>query len=200
MTPVDQVAVLGVDPGRKWTAGVLRVGEAAVDGWTVGPVTPKGVLDASAIDNIDDIESWGRYMRRILDLIEATVDSHRAAGGGPVHLAVEMVVPPGGRRIALADWLIPRQVVAGLITYDPNVVLVHPDGHGKHRPVAEHYPPQLQPFRPGTPAGRPPTWGPCEARRGERDHERAAYDVAGVAAPEVVRRAAERAEQARAGS
>jgi hypothetical protein len=132
-------------------------------------------------------------MARLIDAIEATIDQHRAASGGRVHLACEMVVPPGGR-IALADWLIPRQIVAGLLTFDPGLVQIKPDAHGKRhydrdargrlvraRPVSADYPPELWPAK-GATGGRPATWGPNEARRAERDHERAAYDIAGAAA------------------
>lgn len=174
------LAVLGIDPGRRWTAGVLRVGTDAVYGWTLGPVDQGGRLDPAAVDDVDDVAAWGRYMRRLLDAIEATVDRYQ--GQGPVHLACEVVVPPGRRSaIALADWLVPRQIVAALVAYDPHVVLVRPDAYGRARPVSEHYPPELWPARGGR-GGRPPHWGPCEARRGERDHERAAYDIAGAAA------------------
>lgn len=54
----------------------------------------------------------------------------------------------------------------------PTARPVQPDHLGR-RPAGE-YPVELR----GT---RPPSWGPCEARGGERDHERAAYDVAGLA-------------------
>ncbi|RJL19281.1 hypothetical protein D5H75_40530 [Bailinhaonella thermotolerans] len=174
------VAVLGIDPGRRWTAAVLRVGAAAVYGWTLGPVDEAGRPAPAAADNVHDLAAWARYMARIIDAIETTIERHRELGGGPVRLAVEVVVPPGGR-IALADWLIPRQVVAGVLAYDPHAVLIRPGGHGRARPVTEAYPPELWPARGGT-GGRPPAWGPCEARRGERDHERAAYDIAGAAA------------------
>jgi hypothetical protein len=193
MSRVDGIAVLGIDPGRRWTAGVLRVGAAAVHGWTVGPVDEAGNPAAAAVDNVHDMAAWARYMARLVDVIEATMALHRAAGGGRVALACEMVIPPGGR-IALADWLIPRQIVAGLLAYDPGVILIRPDAHGKAhydrdgrgrlvraRPVSAHYPPELWPAK-GHVGGRPSAWGPNEARRGERDHERAAFDIAGAAA------------------
>ncbi|MFI0425111.1 hypothetical protein [Spongiactinospora sp. 9N601] len=183
MTTPPVPAVLGIDPGRRWTAGVLRAGDTALHGWTLGPVDASGHPDPTGADSVHDLAAWGRYMVRIIDAIEDTIARHKAgayaAPGGPVVLAVEMVVPPGGR-IALADWLIPRQIVAALVAYDPGAVLVAPGGHGKARPVVEHYPPALWPTK-GATGGRPASWGPCESRRGERDHERAAWDVAGVA-------------------
>jgi len=200
---VDELAVLGIDPGRRWTAGVVRVGAAAAHGWTIGPVDEAGDPSPAAVDNVHDLAAWARYMARLIDVIEATVERHRVAGGGRLHLACEVVIPPGpSTRLRLADWLIPRQIVAGLLAFDPAVILVGPDDHGKAhydrdsshrlvraRPVSEHYPPELWPAK-GPVGGRPASWGPNEARRGERDHERAAYDVAGAAAELLARGAA----------
>lgn len=183
---MSDLTVLGLDPGRRWTAGVLRVGASAEYGWTVGPVDDQGRPSPAAVDDVHDLTAWARYMARLVDMIETTIERHQAAGGGRVHLACEVVVPPGGR-ISLADWLIPRQVVAGVLAYDPRTVLIRPGAHGKRRPVQDHYPPALWPAK-GRTGGRPDIWGPCEARRGERDHERAAYDVAGAAAVLLARR------------
>ncbi|MEU8347862.1 hypothetical protein AB0C74_39710, partial [Spirillospora sp. NPDC048832] len=72
MTAGEGLAVLGVDPGRRWTAGVLRRGDAALYGWTVGPVDVDGQPDAAAADDVHDVAAWGRYMRRVLDMVEAT--------------------------------------------------------------------------------------------------------------------------------
>lgn len=181
-------AVLGLDPGRRWTAGVLRVGDCPLYGWTVGPVDAEGHPDPAGADDVHDVAAWGRYMRRLLDVIERTVERHQGAGGGPVHLAVEVIVPPAGRRIALADWLVPRQIVAGLVAFDPNTLLIRTDAHGRRRPVEEHYPAAFWPARGGR-GGRPADWGPNEARRGERDHERAAWDIAGAGLRVLARRA-----------
>ncbi|MEU8347840.1 hypothetical protein AB0C74_39600, partial [Spirillospora sp. NPDC048832] len=144
-----------------------------------------GQPDAAAADDVHDVAAWGRYMRRVLDMVEATTDR----AGGPVYLACEVIVPPGGRRIALADWLIPRQLCAGLVAYDPGAVLIRANNHGKRRPLNVHYPPEFWP-RGSTSGGRPASWGPNEARRGERDHERAAWDVAGAALRVLARRGA----------
>src|SRR5690606_11315554 len=150
-----------------------------------GPVDAEGGPAASAVDDVDDVAAWARYMRRVLDAVERTVDR----AGGPVALACEVTVPPSGRRIALADWLVPRQILAGLLAYDPGTVLIRTAAHGRRRPVESHYPPELWPARGGR-GGRPASWGPNEARRGERDHERAAWDIAGAGAAVLARRAA----------
>ncbi|GAA1590935.1 hypothetical protein GCM10009678_86510 [Actinomadura kijaniata] len=182
--PPSPVAVLGIDPGRKWTAGVLRVGARALHGWTLGPVDAGGAPDAAAVDNVHDVAAFARYAARILDAVEETVAAAPGLGAaGRVWLACEIVLPPTGRnsRIALADWLIPRQMLAAIVAHDPRTVLVPLAEHGKRRPLTEHYPAEFWPAK-GRTGGRPASWGPCEARRGERDHERAAFDVAGAAA------------------
>lgn len=176
-----ELAILGVDPGRRWTAAVLRQGDRALHGWTIGPVDEDGRPSPAAVDNVHDLMAWARYMARILDEIESTMSAHAQATGQRAVLAVEVAVPPRGRQIALADWLVPRQIVAGLLSFDPNLILIPPDKHGARRPVERCYPPELWPAK-GRTGGRPASWGPSEARRGERDHERAAFDVAGAAA------------------
>lgn len=198
---VAELAVLGIDPGRRWTAGVLRVGAAAVHGWTLGPVDEHGRPAPAAADDVHDLTAWARYMARLLTAIETTMDQHKAAGGGRVALACEVTVPPGGK-IALADWLVPRQILAGLLAFDASLIQIRPDAHGKAhydrdargklnraRPVSANYPPEFWPAK-GRTGGRPASWGPCEARRGERDHERAAYDIAGAAAAVLLARGA----------
>ncbi|WP_157429802.1 hypothetical protein [Actinomadura oligospora] len=172
----DEV-VLGIDPGRRWTAGVVRLGDEALYGWTVGPVDESGRLSPAAVDNVVDMAAFGRYLIRVMGEIQT---SARHAPGGRIKLACKVITPPVGR-ITLAAWLIPRQVVAGVLGFAPDTMLIRPDGHGKRRPVTEHYPTALWPAC-GPRRNRPATWGPCEAPRGERDHERAAYDIAGVAA------------------
>jgi hypothetical protein len=188
MAGESAVAVLGIDPGRRWTAGVLRVGGEAVHGWTLGPVTEDGRPDPSAVDDVygpGALVAFGLYAARVLDAIEDTMG--RAPGGGRVMLACEIAEPRPGGRIPLADWLVPRQLCAAIVAYDTRTVMIRPGGYGlAHKAVRDgriqdHYPAALWPAR-GRTGGRPASWGPCEARRGERDHERAAYDIAGAAA------------------
>lgn len=170
------LAVLGIDPGSRWTAGVLRVGDEAVYGWTVGPGSPD---EAKALDDPDDVAAVGRFIQRILTRVDETAALVEQRGYERFRLAVETVrVPIGwrnGRRtsISLVDWLVPRQIVAGLLAADPATRLVLPDRHG--RAELDSYPVELR-------RRRPPGWGPNDSAKGERDHERAAYDIAGVAA------------------
>lgn len=179
--PAPALAVIGIDPGARWTAAVLRIGDHPVHGWTYGPVNRLGELDVAALDNPDDWAAFSRYAGRVLDALGKLVTEAEKHHGG-VRVAIEaMHVPVGWRSVAhgkynrlpLADWLTPTRMVAAVLGAWPDARLVAPDHLGR-RP-AENYPRELR-------GARPADWGPGEARRGERDHERAAYDVAGLAA------------------
>ncbi|MDL4817211.1 hypothetical protein [Actinomadura opuntiae] len=156
---------------------MLRLGAEALYGWTVGPVDVSGQPSPSTADNVHDLAAFGRYMARVVQAIE---ESRRRAPGGAMTVACRVVMPPFGSQIPLADRLIPRQIAAGVLGRELSAMLVRADHHGNRRPIKEHYPPELRPTK-GPTGGRPGTWGPCEARRGERDHERAAHDIAGGA-------------------
>lgn len=177
---VAPLPTIGVDPGQTWTAAVLRVGDSAVHGWTMGPVDHTGTVRRDALNDVDAWEAFARYVARLIAGLDELVDYARTRWG-EVRVGVEVPhVPigwrPGGaakfQRLPMRDWLIPRQVAAAVLGAYPTARPVQPDHLGR-RPAAE-YPVELR----GT---RPPSWGPCEARGGERDHERAAYDVAGLA-------------------
>lgn len=172
----SDLPVLGIDPGARWTAGVLRVGSTAVTGWTLGPTTADGRRDPAALDDPDDLEALARYVARVLERVDRTYEMAEREVG-PCRVAVEAIhVPVSHRhgkrsRISLVDWLTPRSVVVAVLTaYD--AVLIPPAGHG--RGPLESYPAVLR-------RKRPEGWI-NEAPRGERDHERAAWDVAGAGA------------------
>ncbi len=174
------LAVLGVDPGSRWTAGCLRFGDTALDGWTVGPRDEAGRRHATALERVDDVAAAARYIHRVCDTIAETLDRARDVHGlARVRLAVEnMHVPKGWMagnrtRVSIVDWLMPRQVVIGVLAAFPDARLIEPAGYGK-RPPAD-YPSELR-------RRRPASWGGNDNPKGERDHERAAYDVAGAAA------------------
>jgi hypothetical protein len=172
------------------------VGDDAVYGWTLGPVDEHGTPSPSAVDDADDLAAHARYITRVLDRIDQTVEWCEAEYGVSPPLAVEPVTVPFGwrhrktDRIALGDWLTPRTVLLAITAVYPGALIVRPGSqmtprvkYGQRhkaepaavRPISEFYP--------GVFVGRRPEgWGPNEARRGERDHERAAYDVAGVGA------------------
>ena len=179
LTPT--LAVVGIDPGARWTAAVLRIGDHPVHGWTYGPVNRLGELDAAALDKPDDWAAFSRYAGRVLDALGQLV-TEAEQHHGAVRVAIEAINVPVGwlsvghgryNRLPLIDWLTPTRVVAAVIGAYPDARLVPPDKLGR-RPT-EDYPRELR-------GPRPADWGPGEARRGERDHERAAYDVAGLAA------------------
>lgn len=171
---------IGVDPGARWTAACLRVDDHPANGWTLGPVDRAGALSPAALDDPDDWYALQRYITRIGRALDELVDEATTRFGG-VRIGIEVPRVPVGyqpgasryNRLPLHVWLVPKLVAAGVIAVYPDTRLVAPDklGHDK----AGRYPRELR----GT---RPLHWGPCEARRGERDHERAAYDVAGLAA------------------
>ena len=175
-----RLAVIGVDPGARWTAGVLRFGDYAAIGWTLGPTDVHGMPQAAALDNHDDWHAATRYLSRIVAQVEATADyadRHRPSG---VRIAVEVPRVPTGfisgryNRIALSDWLTPQRVTAAIVAAFPGARLVLPDQLGG-KGSASDYPRELR-------GARPPHWWANETKKRERDHERAAYSVAGVAA------------------
>jgi hypothetical protein len=175
------VPTIGVDPGQTWTAAVLRVGDAAVHGWTMGPVDRFGTVVRDALNEVDNWDAFARYTARLIAGLDELVDYARTRWG-EIRVGIEVPGVPIGwqpgshpqkfQRLPMRDWLIPRQVAAVVLGAYPGARLIRPDGMGR-RPALE-YPADLR-------GSRPPDWGPCEARKGERDHERAAYDVAGRA-------------------
>ena len=179
--PATSLAVIGVDPGQTWTAAVLRVGDFAEHGWTMGPVDRFGQLERGALNEVDDWAAFSRYVDRLRRALDELVDYavHRY---GAVRLGVEVPHVPIGWRpgsnkkfnaLPMRDWVVPRQVTAAVLGAYPEARLVTPDGHGG-RPAGE-YPAEVR-------GSRPHGWGPNETPRRERDHERSAYDVAGIAA------------------
>lgn len=179
--PAPALPVIGIDPGARWTAAVLRIGDHASYGWTYGPVNRLSELDPAALDNPDDWAAFGRYAGRVLDALGRLL-TEAEQHHGAVRVAIEALNVPVGwkstghgryNRLPLADWLTPCRMVAAVLGAYPDARLVRPDQLGR-RPASD-YPRELR-------GPRPADWGPCEARRGERDHERAAYDVAGLAA------------------
>jgi hypothetical protein len=177
--PPDTVPTIGVDPGSKWTSAVLRVGEYGVTGWTLGPVDRLGRPDRNALNDPDDWESFSRYTNRLISHLEELVAYAEHEYGG-VRIAIEVAVVPSGwqptsrgqNRLPLTDVLLPRQVAAAVLGAFPNAKLVPPARYGSR---SAEVPPELK-------GRRQPHWGPNETVRGERDHEQAAYLVAGQGA------------------
>jgi hypothetical protein len=170
---------IGVDPGQTWTAAVLRIGEHADHGWTIGPVDKFGTVRRDALNQVDNWDHFALYVRRLREALDELVD-YTVRRFGEVRIAIEVPGVPVGyqpgsagkfQRLPMRDWVIPRQVAAAVVGAYPEAKVVRPDGYGQ-RPASQ-YPPELR-------GHRPPSWGINEARQGERDHERAAFDVAGA--------------------
>jgi hypothetical protein len=181
LNAVRPLPTIGVDPGQTWTAAVLRVGDVGEHGWTMGPTDKFGVIARDALNEVDNWDAFRRYVGRLIDALDVLVD-YANDRYGEVRIAVEVPHVPIGwqpgsakkfQRLPMRDWIIPRQVASAVLGQFPEAQVVRPDGHGR-RPSSE-YPKELR----GT---RPPEWGPNETPRRERDHERAAYDVAGIGA------------------
>lgn len=176
VVPQQKQAVIGVDPGARWTAAVLRVGDAVVNGWTLGPVDTQGNPRADALDDPDDLAALGRYVSRIAEALDSLADQAEREFGG-FRIGVETIRLPVGYRhgkasnVSVSNWLTPRSVAVAVIALYPAARLVLPGQNGSR----DDYPAELR-------RRRPPGWGVNEAPRGERDHERSAYDVAGRAA------------------
>jgi hypothetical protein len=128
------------------------------------------------VDNWEHFALYAHRLRRALDeLVDWAVGRF-----GEVRVAVEVPGVPIGyqagsgskfQRLPLRDWIVPRQVAAAVLGGFPEAKVVRPDGYGRRR--LGEYPIELR-------GRRPPSWGINEARQGERDHERAAFDVAGA--------------------
>lgn len=182
--PAGLPPTIGVDPGQTWTAAVLRVGDYAAYGWTMGPTAPSGEVLRGALNDPDNWIAFARYTQRLTTALDELV-AYAHQEYGEVRIGIETPVLPIGyrtdktaghpkfQRLAPKDWIVTRQVAAAVLGAYPTARVVTPDKLGR-RPAAE-YPRELR----GT---RPPHWGPNEYRNGERDHERAAYDIAGLAA------------------
>ncbi|MGZ3140433.1 hypothetical protein ACVDFE_00150 [Lentzea chajnantorensis] len=178
---VRPLPTIGVDPGQTWTAAVLRVGDFGVHGWTMGPVDQYGVVRRDALNDVDNWPAFGLYVARLVDALDELV-TFAIDRYGEVRVAVEVPSVPIGwqtgsakkfQRLPMRDWLIPKQVAAAVIGQFPEAKLIRPDGFGSR--AASEYPQELR-------GRRPAEWGPNDTPRKERDHERAAYDVAGAAA------------------
>ena len=174
-----EIPAVGVDPGSRWTGAVLRVGDVAVTGWTLGPVNRLGQRDRAALDNVDNWEAFRRYVDRLIAHLDDLV-TYGETEYGPVRIAVEVPHTPigwqagnrGTNKLPLNDVFLPRQIASALIGCYPNAVLVPP---GKYGQRADEVPAVLR-------GRRPADWGPNETPRGERDHEQSAYFVSGIAA------------------
>ena len=172
---------IGVDPGWRWTAGVLRVDDRAINGFTLGPVDLAGKPSRKANDGMDTAAMYA-YTRRIGQYLDQLYDEAVELGYGRPLLGVEMPSAPGSSKryvTGLRAFLITDRVAYfSLGRYDGFPFPADGNGnrhytaHGGNGDMADYYPAELR-------RRRPSGWLRNEEPRTSRDHERAAYDIAG---------------------
>ena len=167
-------AVIGVDPGWRWTAGILLVGDDVIDGFTLGPIGSRKANDAM------DPAALDAYTDRIGAALDELWDQAVALGHTP-RVAVEMpTVPIGNKRFVAkfraykitndVAWFVKGRFNATRIRNTDNFGHRHEKARGGSGIIGDYYPASL--------IRRRQLRGPCQAPDGERNHERAAYDVA----------------------
>ncbi|HET8971188.1 MAG TPA: hypothetical protein VFN19_09030 [Candidatus Nanopelagicales bacterium] len=183
---MTNIAGLGVDPGWRYTAGLLVIDGRPVDGFTLAPTDSDGMFCRSAHDDMDPA-ALRRYCERIRTHLDTLYD--RASGQGyRVVVGVEQPTWPlytkNARRYVarMRAFRVTENVayfVSGLyggvetFHFDEN----HPNGkrhlaeHGGNGDMHDYYPKDLC-WR------RPKTWLVNEEPDTSRDHERSAFDVA----------------------
>lgn len=179
----NQIATIGVDPGERWTAGVLRIDDHAIDGFTLGPVDLFGRPFRQAHDDMDP-EILTIYTNRIGELLDKLDDKAQRLGYGRPWIGIEEATPPEGAKrfyAAFRSWRITRDVAWFCKGYfAPRTRFVPADGNGeRHKEkyggngrMQDYYPTELC-------RRRPSGWLPNEHDKTDRGHERSAFEVAG---------------------
>ncbi len=167
-------AVIGVDPGWRWTAGVLRVGDDVIDGFTVGPVGHRKANDTMAPVAMDN------YTHQVGQALDYLWDIAVDLGHRP-RVAVEMPTMPTGSKSFVVKFRAYKVTndVAWFVKGRYDAVRVRADGNGNRHKIDHGGSGKLEDHYPASLIRRRQLAGPCHAPRHERDHERAAYDVAG---------------------
>jgi hypothetical protein len=178
---VETPVTLAFDPGSKFTAGLLREGAEAIDAFTLALAYPDAG-DPNAV--LDDHEALRAYTDRITEQGLTLWDKHYA--GKPVRVVIEAHNRPrrGGRygNIPIRDWVIPRMVIAAVTSAFPGAVILPPQRAGGRHKVSNGGTGRPADYYPAVLIGRRPTsWGLNEAHDRVRDHEQAAYTLAGLA-------------------
>lgn len=184
---IDCPPSIGIDPGAEWTGIVARHGSAALNGTVIGlhPGRKLGNAERAALD-LDDHDMWHDYYTRVCGAIDVLWDTYW--DGQRVRVVVEgMDIPrrPNARtrhRVPMTAWLPVRELVAAIVgRYMPVIVVDHDHlgvrhqtSHGGSGDWRAYYPPVLY-------GARPASWLGSDHPSNLRDHERAAYDAAGVA-------------------
>jgi hypothetical protein len=202
---VPTVPMIAVDSGSVWTAIIVRIGTQALDAVTLGlldaqgqPLTPHycGLRGEALTDfwrsYVDDHEALRATRDRVLDQIEAFWEFYlpeaRAVGADGFRIVAETAKLPtkigrgGSSRVPLRDHMLPRELAAAISARFTGALLIEPNGHGgRHLPrnggtgrPQDYYPRELI-------GPRPRHWGLSEHPKHLRDHEQAAYTLAGLA-------------------
>jgi hypothetical protein len=202
---VHTVPTIAVDPGCPWTGLVVRIGKEVRDGATLGlldangqPLTPHyNGLRGEALTEfwrayLDDHEALRATRDRVLDQIDIwwerfLPDARRAGADGFRVVAETSRLPKRGNgggpsRVPPRNWVLPRELAAAISARFSGAVLIEPNSHGgRHLPrnggtgrPQDYYPRELI-------GPRPRHWGLSEHPRRVRDHEQAAYTLAGEA-------------------
>lgn len=184
---MSRLAAVGVDPGARWTAAVLRVGDRAINGFTLGPVGADGMPARKANDDLG-AAALDRYTDRIGKHLDDLCDLSVELGYGEPLIGVERFkISESYRHIPTYAWLISWTVYWYVKGRYNGVKTIPNDGNGYRHlerlggtgKMDAYYPADLC-------RRRPAGWWANEAPRTPRDHERAAYDVAGrVISPDV---------------
>lgn len=178
-TPTSRrpLPVVGIDPGGRWTGVVLRHGDDVVTGTTLGPVNGDGEPDLTALDpdDVTGLRARMKYVRSVVATVRRLFEESEKRELGTPGVAVEAITPPRPKAPhARRSWLVPTAVMYGVVGtfHDARLISAAPA-----RKSAD-YPRDL--------VGAPPAhwldYGGVHVPKRRRDHERAAYDVAGALA------------------
>jgi hypothetical protein len=202
---VPTVPMIAVDSGSVWTAVVVRIGTQALDGATLGLLDARGGPLAASYrqlrgegltvfwrEFLDNHEALRATRDRVLDQIdrfwEHYLSEAYAAGADGFRIVAETTHLPkrgnGGTpsRMPPRDWVLPRELAAAIAGRFTGTVLVEANSHGGRHLVSNGGTGRAGDYYPRSLIGpRPAHWGPSEHPRHIRDHEQAAYTLAGEA-------------------
>jgi hypothetical protein len=200
---VPTVPTIAVDSGSVWTGALVRIGTQALDGVTLGLLDAHGQpltahyrnLCSEALTDfwrsfLDDREALRATRDRVLDQIDAWWERFfpeaHAAGADGFRVVVETAKLPTkiGRssRVPLRDHMLPRELAAAISARFSGAVLIEPNSHGGRHLVSNGGTGKPGDYYPRSLIGpRPRHWGLSEHPKRVRDHEQAAYTLAGEA-------------------
>jgi hypothetical protein len=185
-------AMLAIVPGSRFTAGVIRRGTDALDGFTLALPFQQRAADPNAV--LDDPETLRTYFDRVTDQAYDLWERHFAPpveGEPPLDVVVGWAARPGKgshRSTPLRDWVIPRMLTCAVVSAfqgaeihsSLSILGTHRSSRGGSGNAMDYYPRVLI-------KQRPSSWALNEHYENTRDYEQAAFVLAGLA--ELERRA-----------